>query len=121
MEGNPMNHPTIFEAAQNGDLQEVQRHLDQGTSPDEMDTRLRWPLLHFAAAGGHPEVLALLLTKGADIHQPSQLTGTTALHTAAYHGQLAAARFLLENGARGDATSTGGDSPLHAAVLSNSS
>ena len=61
MEKKPVSIDIIFEAAQNGDLAEVKRLLEEGRSPNSVDTRLHWPLLHFAAAGGHTDTVLSLI------------------------------------------------------------
>jgi len=95
-------------AAYLGDVDELVRHLDDGSSPADRTSGV--DLLSWAAFGGAAPTAELLLARGAD-------PDTGALHFAAGGGQLELVRLLLEAGAdvnrRDPAT---GRTPLHAAV-----
>lgn len=63
------------------------------------------------------EYIQLLKKHGAPLANATfSPHGKTALHTAAFHGKMAAAVALLDAGANVDAKSTLGYTPLHAAV-----
>ncbi len=87
----------IFQAAEEGDVAQVTRFLDDGVGPDAKDAEGYAPL-HHAALKGHAEVARLLLSRGADVNA-SGPDGTTALVVAAVESQLEVAEFLLANGA----------------------
>jgi ankyrin repeat protein len=95
-------------AAYLGDVDELTRHLDDGTLPGDRTSGV--DLLSWAAYGGAVATAQLLLDRGAD-------ADTGALHFAAGGGRLALVRLLLAAGAdvnrRDPAT---GRTPLHAAV-----
>ena len=95
-------------AAYLGDVDELTRHLDDGTEPGDRTSGV--DLLSWAAFGGAAPAAELLLARGAD-------ADTGALHFAAGGAQLALVRLLLAAGAdvnrRDPAT---GRTPLHAAV-----
>jgi ankyrin repeat protein len=57
-----------------------------------------WNPLIYAATGGHPRIIQLLLEGGVPINSTSS-NGTTALMMAARGGHVEAARVLLKNGA----------------------
>jgi hypothetical protein len=57
-----------------------------------------WAPLHYAATGGHLEIMALLLEHHAFIDAESP-NGTTPLMMAAHYGSTAAVKLLLEAGA----------------------
>jgi ankyrin repeat protein len=61
--------------------------------------------LRNAAAGGHLEIVRLLLSRGADPNLPEEHIAPRghALYAAVYHGHYEIARLLLEHGANPDA------------------
>ena len=95
-------------AAYLGDVDELARHLDDGSSPADRTSGV--DLLSWAAFGGAASTAELLLARGAD-------PDTGALHFAAGGARLELVRLLLQAGAdanrRDPAT---GRTPLHAAV-----
>jgi ankyrin repeat protein len=95
-------------AAYLGDVAQLTRHLDDGSSPTDRTSGV--DLLSWAAFGGAAGAAQLLLERGAD-------PDTGALHFAAGGAQLDLVRLLLDAGAdanrRDPAT---GRTPLHAAV-----
>jgi ankyrin repeat protein len=95
-------------AAYLGDVDQLARHLDDGTDPGDRTSGV--DLLSWAAFGGAAPAAELLLDRGAD-------ADTGALHFAAGGARLELVRLLLGAGAdvnrRDPAT---GRTPLHAAV-----
>ena len=77
------------------------------------------PLL-LAANGGHTELVALLLERGARVNQ-QRADGTTALCAAAAAGHLAAAKVLLEHGADQALARKSGAGPRYLAAAVESS
>ncbi|HPP52159.1 MAG TPA: ankyrin repeat domain-containing protein [Thermoguttaceae bacterium] len=75
------------------------------------------PALCWAARLGPPELVKILLEKGANIHA-TDAAGNTPLHWAAQLGQLEIARMLLEHGAATDQPNQTGHSPLLVAARS---
>ncbi len=59
---------SYFGAASLGDIEAVKKHLATGTDVNLMDEEYGAIPLHRAAGGGHKEVVALLITKGADVN-----------------------------------------------------
>lgn len=55
--------------------------------------------IHFAARSGHPEIIRVLSQRGGNIDAQSR-TGLTALHVAAWNGELSCVEALLELGAK---------------------
>lgn len=72
--------------------------------------------LHAAAMGGHPEVAALLIRRGANIHADDG-DWITPLHIAACSGSMPVARLLVSKGARVKAKGRNGITALHLAAL----
>jgi ankyrin repeat protein len=72
--------------------------------------------LLIAALAGHPDVVALILEKGGDIEIRNR-GGLTALHAAAYGGNLDVVELLVSKGASvNDTRNFYKMSPLHAAA-----
>jgi len=68
--------------------------------------------LHWAARGGHKDVVALLLDKGADV-AATDIDGGTALHWAAEVGHKDVVALLLDKGADVAAMDIDGRTALH--------
>lgn len=83
-------------AAREGDLATVTRLVRAGDDPSG-DTGEPSPLME-ATMNGHLDVMAFLVKAGAKLTTRDQ-NGETALHWAARHAQVAAALWLLEQGA----------------------
>ncbi|XP_049769444.1 speckle-type POZ protein-like [Schistocerca cancellata] len=70
-----------------------------------------------AAVGGAVGELRALIAAGADVGARGDWRDFTALHWAAYRGDVEVVRLLLEAGAAVDARDGGGSRPLHWAAL----
>ncbi|KAJ0410129.1 hypothetical protein ATCC90586_001614 [Pythium insidiosum] len=107
---------TIWYAAQHGNATRVQTLLDRRSvvSIDVPETRTRWTALHFAAHGGHVEVVQLLLERGADPELRDAM-GNTPLHLSAGWGNLRTTVLLLEAGASPSVVNDSGLSALQLA------
>ena len=84
---------------------------DSLDGPDMIYRVGRHTPLHYAAGYNKPEVVALLLDKGADIHARSTL-GITPLHFAARYNTPEVVALLLDRGAPPDALDNGDFTPL---------
>jgi ankyrin repeat protein len=87
---NRFGETGLMFAALKGDLALVRRFVERGAAVN----RPGWNALHYAASGPEPEVVAWLLTRGAepDARSPN---GTTALMMAARYGSEQSAELLL--------------------------
>lgn len=77
------------------------------------------PALHAAASGNDAKKIVKLLHDGKDVnalHYDFLICGSSALHHAAAHGSVDAAKILIENGANIDIVNSFGDTPLHIAA-----
>lgn len=85
-------------AALDGDLATVQAFLDEW--PETIDARDRYGLtpLEYAVSGGHKDVAAELIRRGANVNTKATL-GQTPLLMAVRKGLKDMVVFLLENGA----------------------
>lgn len=86
-------------AAENGDTHIVQAQLDDGVQPDDVFQINDRTALCLAAINGHPEVVELLLKKGADVQQ-THLGASIKMEVMAQWGHIKDAH------AKPDSTST---------------
>jgi hypothetical protein len=84
--------------------------LEAGADPNQYPDAATFPLTIVAALYKDPEVIDLLLSRGA------RLESSGALGAAARLGNEVMIRHLLDRGARSDTDGTDGGSPLHTAV-----
>jgi adenosylhomocysteine nucleosidase len=112
----------IFEASAVGDVQRVRRLLDQDPSLANAVAPDGFRPLGLAAFFKRPEIVALLLERGADAAPPSgNPQAFTALHSAvaddAGPRDISIIRGLLDAGAPVNARSGTGTTPLHTAAF----
>lgn len=85
----------FIEACRAGDLRAVKAHLDGNP---RLATARHAGTTGLHAAAAHPEVLRLLLERGADPNVRDEGDNALALHFAAGHGPLESVRILLDAG-----------------------
>jgi len=100
-----------------GDEPSVKWFLDHGAQVNVVTRLERATPLHWAAEQGKPEIVALLLARGAD-PTAKNLAGSTALHTAAKLGWEPVVRLLLERKLDPNAANLVGVTPLMLAARS---
>ncbi len=91
---NAADETPLMMAALKGRLAEVRQLVARGADVNKTG----WTPLHYAATGGHAEVIRFLLDQHAYIDAESP-NGTTPLMMAAHYGSEDAVRALLEGGA----------------------
>jgi ankyrin repeat protein len=91
---NASGETALMMAALRGQAVWVQRLISRGAAIN----RAGWTPLHYAASGPEPQVVALLLERGARLEALSA-NGTTALMMAAGYGAIDSADLLLAKGA----------------------
>lgn len=96
-------------AAMMGDLSDVERFLGH-VHVDEADAR-GWAAIHHAALGTSPEMLLLLLMRGASVTACTG-TGATPLHLAAFNGRQVLCKLLVLHSADLHAQDEDGRTPL---------
>ena len=102
--------------AQHGFAKLGQVCIDKGADVNEICHQRHETPLQAAAANGHLDFVALLISRGTQINAFSEL-GLAPLHLAAFKGHYGVCRLLLGSGADKDArTREGGETPLHLAV-----
>jgi ankyrin repeat protein len=107
----------FFDAARKGDAAKVRGLLDQG-----VDVNAKWrygqTALLMAAWRGRPEVVKVLLERGAAVDVKDTFYGMTPLQAAAGNGQGEIVGMLLEKGAAGrDEALVTGAQAGHASVV----
>ena len=106
---------SIFEAAEKGDIQELQRYIEQeGISANVHDTFRSTPL-HLACENGHDNAARYLISKGASVNKTDKWH-KTPLHWAAQGGFTNIVRTLLDKGADVSIADKWGSIPLQLAA-----
>jgi len=85
----------LHKAAELGNVEIATMLLDAGCVVDQPDNRGSTPLL-CAAQEGHVNVVQLLVERGANLRNVTNLLFNNALHKATEYGRSEAVRFLLE-------------------------
>jgi len=108
----------IHEAALKGDIAKVKMLLkkDPGLLNSEGSNKKK--PIHWAAQGGHKELVEFLLNQGAPV-DTLNIVNETPLHYAADFGHKAAAELLLARGADIDAIARERYTPLAYAIMDN--
>ena len=88
----------IHDAARQGDLAKIKRLLEKNPGLLEARNQNEKTPLHFAALGGHKEIVEFLIGKGADINAKN-IAKETPLHYAAAMGHKEVVDLLLAKGA----------------------
>jgi len=91
---NQHDETPLMMAALKGHAAAVRQLVERGADVNKPG----WAPLHYAATGGHVEIIAFLLEHHAFIDAESP-NGTTPLMMAAQYGSTAAVKLLLEEGA----------------------
>lgn len=92
------DRPELISAAENGDMDTVNRIIQEGGDLDILDTgQDKYTAIHFAAWDGQNEVLKALIDAGAN----PDILGTdsrTPIHLAAANGRAEAVKLLIDAG-----------------------
>ncbi len=116
----PASAEEIHDAARQGDLAKVKSLLAKHPELLEARSENEKTPLHFAAQGGHKDVVVFLLVNGADVNAKN-VVSETPLHYAAGMGYKEIADLLISRGAELNSGTTDGSTPLHyAANIGNS-
>lgn len=105
----------LIKAAKKGDVEKAKLLLSGDAGLIEARDSDGSTALHCATWKGHQQMVALLLSKGADVnaHNRNEHYGTTPLHAAAHANQAAIAEMLIDYGADVNAQDMNGKTPMH--------
>lgn len=108
----------IHDAALNGDLVKVKALLKSDPKLLEASGNHGKKPLHYAAQGGHMEMVAFLLEQGAAVDIKNEVNETPLQYAAAF-GKKEVVEFLLSKGAELNAKTQFGNSAAYAAMRGN--
>ena len=94
----PKREP-IHDAADNGDIEGVKRHLSAGVDVNTK-TKDRYTPLHFASMGGFKEIVELLIAEGAAVNSKEGYFGRTPMELAIEVGKRDTANLLRKHGGK---------------------
>jgi uncharacterized protein len=111
---------TLFEACAAGEIERVERLLQEEPSTIRGYSADGWTPLHLAAFFGHTKIAELLLSHDADVAARSRNSnGNTPLHAALAGNHKMVAGLLIGAGGDVNAPDAGGWRPLHLAAANN--
>lgn len=123
---NPSVHQTLDEleferslcnAALNGEIEKVKRHLLNGDNVNTLDAGGYAPL-HYAARNCHIDIAQLLISHGGNVDIRTRAGKVTPLLRAAFSGKEDMCKFLIKNGADVKAVDDDGQTVIHRAINS---
>lgn len=112
--------PEIHRSAADGRADSVSQAIDEDPQLIRKTDASGYTALHHAAVGGHPDVIQVLIDKGAKLDARGS-RGETALLLAASKGNHEVVKLLAENGADVDKPASDGKTPLHKAAMAGHS
>lgn len=116
LEDETSGRTALHFAAWDANLETARVLVELGADIQAFDDTGNNPVF-YAAKNNDVEMLKLFVGKSADVTERSALFGTTALHVAANYGSIAAADYLLSNGADINALTMDRCTPLVNAML----
>lgn len=105
----------VYTAAAYGDLEKLQRLVEEEGCPVTEPDGLGYYALQWAALNNRTAAAQYIIEHGADVNATDH-TGQTALHWSAVRGAIQAAELLLQEGARVSAADMNGYQTTHVAA-----
>ena len=90
---------SIFNAAEQGNIEAVKKHLADGVDVNKKDKGGYTPL-HWAAFRGHKEVVELLIAKGAEVNAKCYEFAATPLDLATIQDYVEIKKLLVKHGGK---------------------
>lgn len=106
----------LLSAIGNQDLDMVRLLIKHGARVNDSSEVLETPLI-LSTKVGTTEITKFLLSSGADIYMTDKKNGATALHPAAFNGNLSTVKLLLSKGADINRRDSNKVTPLFAAAI----
>ncbi|XP_027368906.1 protein S-acyltransferase 24 isoform X2 [Abrus precatorius] len=106
----------VYTAAAYGDLEKLQRLVEQEGCPVSEPDGLGYYALQWAALNNRTAAAQYIIEHGGDVNATDHHTGQTALHWSAVRGAIQVAELLLQEGARVGATDMNGYQTTHVAA-----
>jgi ankyrin repeat protein len=99
-ENDWLENERLHFAAQDGDIEEVKKCIDEGFDVNAFDEDMRFTPLHYAVKNEHAEVALFLIENGADVNARDQdNAGNTPLCEVAKTCSYKIAKLLIDAGA----------------------
>jgi outer membrane protein assembly factor BamB len=95
---------TLFDAARSGDLSLVKKLIEEQGVDVNSKTKYGATALAYASDKGHQEIVAFLLSKGADVNTVDTFYNASPLAWAGMGDRVEVVRMLVENGATGSSS-----------------
>lgn len=108
--------PDIHRSAADGRADSVKESVEKEPAIVRQTDSSGFTALHYAATGGHTDVLTVLLDGGADVNARGS-RGETPLLLAASKGNVGVVELLIERGADVDQPGSDQRTPLHKAAM----
>lgn len=113
-------NPELYTAIVRGEVEAVRSLLDQGCSATETDADGFTALMHAVLAeSSREEIVAMLISAGADVNAKDKGQQWTPLAFAAREGKVAICKILLDSGSDIEAIDVFGNTPLWRAAMTN--
>ncbi|MDA7675391.1 ankyrin repeat domain-containing protein [bacterium] len=91
---------SIFNAADQGNIEAVKKHLADGVDVNKKEKKKGYTPLHMAAFRGHKEVVELLIAKGAEVNAKCYEFAATPLDLATIQDHVEIKKLLVKHGGK---------------------
>lgn len=105
----------MYEGIMHGEIETVKNYLDKGINVNARDFR-NHTLLHWAVSNDEPQIAALLIDRGANLHLRYDGDKHTVLHVAVQHDKKETTELLINRGANINEKDNFGNNALHYAI-----